>query len=236
MNELEHMKLDTAYSPTHEAMAKRFLIPSATEHGLLVRARAMTHRVQGNWNAPGTMEMQLSEAAGKLFLEPCTGELRMMCGVDIIFLQEWPQYCAAYMAERNLQLCFAWDSHVPCLDFVCFFDTLEMRTYLLNLHWKTFCIGQHRTPAGQSHVTFVNNQFVNVELLKAVTFKWGCFPGDVVCNWPNVSGQQEMWTDQPFVVPTSCRAYHANWTIGVESKTAMLERVLARKDSSLATD
>lgn len=219
------MKLDCLYSPTHEGLAKNFLIPSATEHGLRVRAHAMTRRLSGEWDAPGTMEMSISEVARILFLEPCTHEVRMMCGVDILFLQEWPEYCRSFMAEHDLQLCFAWDSHVPCLDFFCFRDTLEMRGYLLNLQWQTFCVAQQHTPVGQQHLMFTNNQFVNAELLKGVDFKWGCFPGDVVCNWPNVSGRQALWTGEAFDVPASCRAYHANWTIGVERKTRMLELV-----------
>ena len=100
-----------------------------------------------------------------------------------------------------------------------------LRGYLLNLQWQTFCVAQQHTPVGQQHLMFTNNQFVNAELLKGVDFKWGCFPGDVVCNWPNVSGRQALWTGEAFDVPASCRAYHANWTIGVERKTRMLELV-----------
>lgn len=220
------MNLDCSYSPTHENLAKQFLIPSATQHGLRVRQRKMSSVLSGEWDAPRTMEMQLADSAHNLFGERCTGELRMICGADIVFLNEWPDYCRSYMVERELQMCFAWDSHVPCLDFFCFYDTLQMREYLLNLHWQTFCVGHQHTPAGQTHVSFVNNQFINAELLKHVQFKWGCFPGDVVCNWPNVSGLSQLWTDQPFDVPASARAFHANWTVGVASKTAMLERVM----------
>lgn len=53
-------------------------------------------------------------------------------------------------------------------------------------------------------------------------------PCDRVCNWATVSQPNvpPPWTGEPFEVPPTCVAWHANWTVGVERKVEMLERVL----------
>lgn len=226
------MILDVSYSPTHQRMAERFLIPTAKQHGLRVRARQMHRNLKGEWDAPGTMEMGLSKFAELLFCEPCTGDLRMASGVDIVFLQEWPAWCEAFMRENEYLMCWAWDSHVPCMDFIAFFDTLEARLHLLNGLWQTFAVAQQQTPAGSQDLAFVNNQFVNAQLLQSAPFKWGCFPDDVVVNWPAISRDQTIWNGQPIALPPTARAFHANWTVGVANKTAMLEQVMRARQHS----
>lgn len=49
-------------------------------------------------------------------------------------------------------------------------------------------------------------------------------PADRVCNWATL-GNKTVWQGEPFKVPETCVAWHANWTVGVESKLAMLSRV-----------
>ena len=167
--------------------------------------------------------MYMSEVARILLSERCTGNLRMFAGADILFFQEWPEYCRSFMEAAKVDMCFAWDGHVPCMDFICFFDRLETRGHLLNCAWTTFGEAQRNTPDGQSSLAFVNNQFVNAQLLKRVGFTWACFPGDVVCNWATVSQTQTLWSGQSFTLPNSSRVFHANWTLGVENKERLLE-------------
>lgn len=56
-------------------------------------------------------------------------------------------------------------------------------------------------------------------------------PKESVCSWATL-GNLDVWTGQPFEVPTTCVAWHANWTIGVESKSEMLRRVVCGETSS----
>jgi len=53
-------------------------------------------------------------------------------------------------------------------------------------------------------------------------------PSDGVCNWATVNAPTvpSPWDGEPFDVPPTCVAFHANWTVGVERKVEMLERVL----------
>jgi len=53
-------------------------------------------------------------------------------------------------------------------------------------------------------------------------------PSDGVCNWATVNAPTvpSPWDGEPFDVPPTCVAWHANWTVGVERKVTMLERVL----------
>jgi hypothetical protein len=63
---------------------------------------------------------------------------------------------------------------------------------------------------------------------KSLPVEAGVLPGDRVCNWATVSAPQipAPWTGESFEVPATCLAWHANWTVGVERKTQMLERVV----------
>ena len=208
-------------------MAHTWLIPSATVNGMTVRGHEISRTLSGECDAPGTLEMYLSEMARLLMMEPCTGEIRLIAGADMIFFKEWPTYCRDYMRINGLDMCFAWDSYAPCMDFICFVDRADTRAHLMNCAWRTFCEAQLQTPGGQATLTFVNNQFVNDALIKQVGFKWGCFPTDVVCNWASISQTQTLWSGQSFSLPSTTRVFHANWTIGVENK----ERLLAAASS-----
>jgi hypothetical protein len=216
------MLLDCLFSPTHAPMAHKWLIPSATSHGMTVRCHKMARTLSGDYDAPGTLEMYLSEFARLLTMEPCTGAVRLIAGADMVFFMEWPSYCRDYMGTNGLDMCFAWDSYAPCMDFICFVDRLDTRAHLLNCVWTTFCKAQAETPAGNPTLAFFNNQFVNAALIKSVGFRWGCFPTDVVCNWASIAQTHNLWSGEPFSVPATARVFHANWTLGVENKERLL--------------
>ena len=56
-----------------------------------------------------------------------------------------------------------------------------------------------------------------------------------VCNWATVNHPvvPAPWNGEPFVVPQSCLAWHANWTVGIDNKLAMLERVVTQATSEV---
>jgi len=58
----------------------------------------------------------------------------------------------------------------------------------------------------------------------------------LVSNWATVHHPTvpAPWSGEPFKVPDTCVAWHANWTIGVENKWAMLEE--ARRQMDAETD
>lgn len=49
-------------------------------------------------------------------------------------------------------------------------------------------------------------------------------PKDIVSNWAAIGGLN-VWKGQEFDVPDTTLLWHANWTVGVELKMRMLERV-----------
>jgi hypothetical protein len=59
----------------------------------------------------------------------------------------------------------------------------------------------------------------------------------VVCNWATVNAPvvPSLWDGEPFVVPPSCLAWHANWTVGIDRKQRMLEQVVLRETSGALT-
>jgi hypothetical protein len=52
-------------------------------------------------------------------------------------------------------------------------------------------------------------------------------PASRVSNWATI-GNLTVWGGEEFVVPETCLAWHANWTIGVESKMKMLRAAKAQ--------
>lgn len=53
-------------------------------------------------------------------------------------------------------------------------------------------------------------------------------PGNRVCNWATL-GNRTVWAGEPFVLPETCLAWHANWVVGVDAKDEMLRRVVAEE-------
>jgi len=56
---------------------------------------------------------------------------------------------------------------------------------------------------------------------KRLPVPMSCLPADRVANWGTL-GNRTPWAGEPFTVPSSAVVWHANWTIGVPSKMAML--------------
>ena len=56
---------------------------------------------------------------------------------------------------------------------------------------------------------------------KRLPLPMSVLPADKVANWGTL-GNREPWKGEPFTVPASAVVWHANWTIGIESKMAML--------------
>jgi hypothetical protein len=59
----------------------------------------------------------------------------------------------------------------------------------------------------------------------------------VVCNWATVNAPvvPAPWDGESVVVPPSCLAWHANWTVGIDRKQRMLEHVVLRETSGALT-
>ena len=48
----------------------------------------------------------------------------------------------------------------------------------------------------------------------------------VVANYATILGEQQAWGGQDFEVPRSVKIFHANYCVGVENKTQLLEKAL----------
>lgn len=57
-------------------------------------------------------------------------------------------------------------------------------------------------------------------------------PKELFCNWSTVNlHMPRPWNREPFAVPKTCLAWHANWTVGIANKMAMLDRVVLAETS-----
>jgi hypothetical protein len=63
------------------------------------------------------------------------------------------------------------------------------------------------------------------------------FAGHRVSNWATINHPTipQPWNGEPFRVPETCVAWHANWTIGVENKWAMLEEARRQMDAQASS-
>jgi hypothetical protein len=222
------MLVATYCSPSHADMANRFVL--GTMHragfgGVVVYADEDQVCPSGVFESLGFR----AAAAEKLrFLSgmPCDGRPMLFVDADVVMFPNLAVWCSQMLEDKPS-------------NWIGLQDDIKQ--------WCTGVLLFRRTPAVLDWFRFVYQVCVFADLndqdgwhslrMSAKNWPVECevLPHNVVSNYASVTGGQSIWNGENFAVPEGCLLWHANWCVGVERKTRMLEYVMASETSRVAT-
>jgi hypothetical protein len=135
--------------------------------------------------------------------EWCAGTARAMPDNVILFGDDKVQLCTGVMLFKKDQRVLDWFKF--CYDFCTVMDQNDQD----GLH----LIGHIARQTGVVRLPVALQTMAN----------------DVICNWASL-GNTTTWDHEQIQPPSTMLLWHANWCVGVENKTAMLETVQAANE------
>jgi hypothetical protein len=216
------LRLVTYYTPTHAAMCQRFVLARAWGFGERRSTEFEQTCPTGSFKSPGWNDCMLDKLRCLMAL-PEDGMPTVYVDADVALMPGLHDFCEGV---------FAWLPE----DGVAFADDVVQWCAGVMLFRATPAVqGFWRLLADLSPIWNLPDQDIIHQLREQAVQTGGrlpiepaVLPAGRVCNWATVSSPQipAPWDGEPFEVPASCVAWHANWTVGVERKMQMLERVV----------
>lgn len=208
------LRLATYYTPTHREMAERFVL-SRAEGFTEVIAReypqtcpSAAFKEQG-WNACMLDKLDL------LMRLPHDGVPTLYVDADVCLLPGLAEWCNQRIRGMKFhEIAYSDDAVQWCAGVMLFRSTSYTHAW-----W--------RLVADMSALLDQPDQDV-IHVLRAnakrLPVPMSVMPAGRVANWATL-GNRTPWQGEPFTVPETAVAWHANWTIGVDAKLRMLEHV-----------
>lgn len=219
------LRLVTYYTPTHKAMCERYVLSRAygfkevraVEYGQRCPSGAFK---QSGWNA------SMMDKLDCLMRLPMDGQPTVYVDADVALMPGLHEWAERQFADMDFNGVAMSDDVVQwCAGVMLFRSTARVHAW-----WRLI--------ADLSPVWDLPDQDVIDQLRRQGEQRSGrlpvditVLPGDRVCNWATL-GNRTVWAGQPFDVPETCVAWHANWVVGVDAKVEMLRRVVAGETSN----
>ena len=222
------MRLLTYYTDSHAEMCQRFVLDRAT--GFDVIAKHYPQRCEtGAFKSNGWNECMMDKLDAILSL-PVDGEPVVYVDSDVVLLPGFLEFASVVGGAVSQRACVFFSDDVIqwCAGVMVFSMTREVHDFF-------------RLVASLSPVWGLPDQDVIANLRAQCEQAKGVFPvstmvlrPDLVCNWATVCRPTvpAPWDGESFVVPDTCVAWHANWTIGIDRKMDMLTKVVAQVEES----
>lgn len=208
------LRLATYYTPTHRDMCERFVLSRAAGFSEVV-AREYQQTCpsasfkQDGWNACMLDKLDL------LLRLPQDGTLTLYVDSDVCLLPGLADWCKAYARGMSFhEIAYSDDVIQWCAGVVLFRSTAHTHAW-----WRLVAGMASLLDQPDQDVIHVLRSYA-----KRLPVPMSVLPGDRVANWATL-GNRSVWSGEQFEVPEQAVAWHANWCIGVEPKTAMLRRV-----------
>lgn len=217
------LRLVTYYTPSHADMCRRFVTSRAWGFDQVIAVERDQTCPTGDFKSDGWNACMMDKL-GTLLDVPADGQPTLYVDSDVCLfptLVEWCRWRANHLADD--EVAFSDDVIQWCAGIMLFRSTKRVKAF-----WQT--------TADLAAAWSLPDQDVMHELRRQTVDRKGMYPvradvlpSNVFCNWATVCHPTipAPWDGEPFTVPATCLAWHANWTIGVERKVDMLERVLA---------
>ena len=220
------MRLLTYYTDSHADMCQRFVIDRAT--GFDVIAKHYPQRCEtGAFKSEGWNECMLDKLDAILSL-PVDGEPTVYVDSDVVLLPGFLEYVTAVFSERTTpEVIFSDDVIQFCAGVMLFRSTAHVHRW-----WHLVA---ELSPVWNLPDQDVVNYLIEQSVRRAGRLPVGTaiIGSDSVSNWATVCRPTvpEPWQGESFVVPDTCVAWHANWTIGVDRKMDMLTKVVEQVEA-----
>lgn len=215
------LRLVSYYTPTHEQMLERFVLPRAAEFDDCVTFKYGQSCPTGAFKSPGWNACMADKLRSLLAL-PTDDAWTLYVDADVALMPgigRWASDVAATLGPSDVA--FADDVIQWCAGVMLFRSSAEIREFWsLVLH-----LSNAWTIPDQDVIHSLRLQAQ--ERKGTLPIQPKVLPRDVVCNWATVCAPTipAPWTGEPLTVPDSCLAWHANWTVGVDRKWQMLKAV-----------
>lgn len=216
------LRLVTYYTPTHAEMCKRFVLSRAW--GFAERRSFELDQTcpTGSFKSEGWNDCMLDKLRVLQEL-PTDGMPTVYVDADVALMRGFHDWCEVVFEELPGSAVAFSDDVIQWCAGVMLFRT----TPLVQAWWRLL--------ADLSPIWNLPDQDIIHQLRQQATQTGGTLPilprvlpPDRVCNWATVNAPAipAPWDGEPFTVPPSCVAWHANWTVGVDRKQRMLDRVV----------
>lgn len=216
------MRLVSFFTPSHEAMYREFVAPYEADFDDVIVLKMDQKCPTGSFKQEGWNEC-MSDKLKTLMIVPEDGVPTLYVDCDVALTPSTARWARDYAAAVVGDDCVAYSD--DCVQW-CAGVMLYRPSAAISSWWSLV--------DAMSGIWNLPDQDVIHHLRHQAQSQGGrlpveslVIPGDRVSNWATV-GNRTVWAGEPFSVPRGCVAWHANWTIGVENKTAMLRSAKAQ--------
>lgn len=223
------MLIATWYTPSHADMAQRFVIDRYKEAGFdecLFHVAKQTcpsaSFKQPGWN--GCTAAKLAWLANM----PADGEPVLFVDADVALFPGLAAGCLDII-ETGYGRLWMQDDYVQMCSGVMLFNRTQHMIDFFDL-WHKWCVFTNENDQdGLAVIQHVRKQLnIDYYLIQPYTVDSRLF-----ANWRGL-GFTKPWQGEPIDPPETMVLWHANWCIGVEAKTKMLEQVVATHEARAA--
>lgn len=208
------LRLATYYTPSHREMCERFVL-SRAEGFSKVFFREYPQRCESaSFKQPGWNACMLDKLDLLLRL-PQDGDVTLYVDADVCLLPGLAKYVDATCRTMKFhEIAYSDDVVQWCAGVMLF-----RSTPLTHAWWQLVAdMAQLLDQPDQDVIHILRSN------AKRLPVPMSVMPGSRVANWATI-GNTNVWQGQPFDVPETAVAWHANWCVGIEAKLAMLEHV-----------
>lgn len=208
------MRLLTYYTPSHEAMCRRFVLSRAAAFNEIIALPYGQTCPTGSFKDDG-WNRTMDDKLDALLRLPPDGQPTLYVDADVVIrpgLAEWATLHARGMTYD--EIAYSDDVVQWCAGVMLFRPTERTRRW-----WELVADMSKLLDQPDQDVIHVLRTYA-----KRLPVPMTVLPKDRICNWATI-GNLSAWNGEDFDVPPTCLAWHANWCIGIETKTRMLERV-----------
>lgn len=212
------MRLVTYYTATHKDMCRRYVLSRAWGFSDVHATECEQTCKSGSFKQSGWNDCMLDKLRCLMAL-PADGIPTLYVDSDVILRRGLSDWCVRHIAGmQDDEIAYSDDVVQWCAGVMLFRSTEKTQAW-----WRLI--------ADLSPIWNVPDQDV-IHALRmqskhhsgTLPVKMSVMPPERVCNWATI-GNSTVWNGEPFAVPETCVAWHANWTLGVPAKLEMLRRV-----------
>jgi hypothetical protein len=223
------LRLVTYYTDTHEEMARRYVMSRAWGFDERVCVRVDQSCPTGEFKSDGWNDCMLDKLRTLRNL-PADNVPTLYVDADVCLFPTLVEWCRWYVEHMEPeQVAFSDDVLQWCAGIMLFRSSRRVHQF-----WDTLAdLSRAWNLPDQEALHLLRMQ---TDAQKgSLPIRAQVLPRDVFCNWATIHDQPPApWIGEPFTIPKTCLAWHANWTVGIANKLRMLERVVLGETSNAA--
>lgn len=215
------IRLVSYFTPTHEDMCRRFVMDRSWDFHDRQFLKFGQTCPTGEFKKPGWNECMLDKLKALLSL-PTDGMPTLYVDSDVALFPGLCQWLSDNIGHLGpADVAFSNDIAQLCAGIMVFYSTPQVHEF-----WRTVlhCSRMWNLPDQE-----VIDQFRMHcdERGGAMPINPLVLPSDVFANWATLNAPEipSVWNGEPFELPATCKAWHANWVVGIDRKLQMLEHV-----------